>query len=747
MKKNRFLLLILAIVAFGPTAWAWSGNGTIDDPYLIADASDWNTLAANVNAGINYSGEYFKLMANISITTMVGDGGTNDRCFSGIFDGNGQTISLSQENATEQYIAPFRRISDATIKNLKVTGTVSSNNRFGGGIVAYAKGTSYVIDCMNSTSITCVNKSGASNGGIVGMVGASGKLTISGCVFNGVMSGTTSTDWCGILGLCNNNCTANINNCLFAPASAEVDGYTLYRNNNASTSHTNIDNCYYTKSMTHNQGKLARTITGSNAVSLAFAGNPSSNTTMGVIGYGTGIKYNNVLYAGSGDNVSLNITAPEGYAINTVSYTYEGGSETTINPVDGVYSFTMPDANVTINATLWNVYTKDITAYTSGENDGWYLIASPIGTVNPENVDNMISESDFDLYRFNQAVDLEWENWKDDEHSNYHFNLEPGRGYLYANSEDVTLTFIGTPYSDNGEVSLTYSEDNPDENLRGWNLVGNPFGVTAYIDRESFYVMNDGGSEIIAAERSYVEPMEGIFVHTDEDGVTMTFSAEEPSKGQIQKPEPEQIVLNLSRPLTLRQGSGIAVIDRAIVRMGEGQTLPKFQIRENSTKIYIPQDGKEYAIAISDMQGEMPVNFKANQSGSYTLMVSPENMEMNYLHLIDNLTGADVDLLTTSSYTFLAKTTDYESRFKLVFVANENNNENGNETFAFFSNGNWIIVNEGEATLQVVDAQGHILSSETFSDRYEKKLDVVPGVYMLRLIQGNDTKVQKMVIK
>ena len=740
MKKNRFLLLILAIVAFGPTAWAWSGNGTIDDPYLIADASDWNTLATNVNAGINYSGEYFKLMANISITTMVGDGGTNDRCFSGIFDGNGQTISLSQENATEQYIAPFRRISDATIKNLKVTGTVSSNNRFVGGIVAYAKGTSYVIDCMNSTSITCINKSGASNGGIVGMVGASGKLTISGCVFNGVMSGTTSTDWCGILGLCNNNCTANINNCLFAPASAEVDGYTLYRNNNASTSHTNIDNCYYTKSMTHDQGKLARTITGSNAVSLAFAGNPSSNTTLGVIGYGTGIKYNNVLYAGVGDNVSLNITAPEGYAINTVSYTYEGGSETTIDPIQSVYSFTMPDANVTINATLWNVYTKDITAYTSGENDGWYLIASPIGTVNPENVDNMISESDFDLYRFNQAVDLEWENWKDIEHNNHHFDLEPGRGYLYANSEDVTLTFTGTPYDGDGSVSLACTNDNPHENMRGWNLIGNPFGITAYIDRE-YYVMNTDGSDIIVSNRAdyYVEAMEGIFVQANEDGETLTFTTNAPGKGHIQKPEPKQVVLNLSRD----RGS---VIDRAIVRMGEGQTLPKFQIRENSTKLYIPQGTEEYAIAISDMQGEMPVNFKANQSGSYTLMVSPENMEMNYLHLIDNLTGADVDLLTTSSYTFLAKTTDYESRFKLVFVANENDNENGNETFAFFSNGNWIIVNEGDATLQVVDVLGHVFSSERFSGNYEKKLDVAPGVYMLRLINGDDVRTQKMVI-
>ena len=42
---------------------------------------------------------------------------------------------------------------------------------------------------------------------------------------------------------------------------------------------------------------------------------------------------------------------------------------------------------------------------------------------------------------------------------------------------------------------------------------------------------------------------------------------------------------------------------------------------------------------------------------------------------------------------------------------------------------------------------GHVLSTETFSGSYERKLNVAPGVYMVRLIQGNDVKVQKMVIR
>ena len=72
--------------------------------------------------------------------------------------------------------------------------------------------------------------------------------------------------------------------------------------------------------------------------------------------------------------------------------------------------------------------------------------------------------------------------------------------------------------------------------------------------------------------------------------------------------------------------------------------------------------------------GEMPLNFKTEENGTYTLSFNAEGVNFAYLHLIDNLTGEDVDLLAGAStgsatYTFEAKTTDSESRFKLVFTA------------------------------------------------------------------------------
>ena len=390
-------------------------------------------------------------------------------------------------------------------------------------------------------------------------------------------------------------------------------------------------------------------------------------------------------------------------------------------------------------------FTKDIAAY-SGDG-GYYLIASPTGEVNPENVTNMLSNS-YDLYRFNQSalandqgVTLEWENYKQ-EGENYHFNLEPGKGYLYANDHDVTLRFTGVAYSGEGKVTLTKT-DNVD--WSGWNLVGNPFAQTAYITKP-FYTMNGTGSEVVAGTGNSVEAMEGVFVIANQNGEEMTFSTTEPSM------QNQQLVINVTRSRGASTGSattstGSATIDRAIVRFGEENALPKFQLNPGHTKVYIPQEGKDYAIVRSATQGEMPLNFKAEKSGTYTLSFSNEEVTFSYLHLIDNMTGADVDLLQQSNYTFDARMSDYASRFRLVFAADGANEDVCEPNFAYYNGSNWTVNNLGKATLQVIDVMGRVLSTETINGNAEININQASGVYMLRLINGDSVKVQKVVVR
>ena len=370
-----------------------------------------------------------------------------------------------------------------------------------------------------------------------------------------------------------------------------------------------------------------------------------------------------------------------------------------------------------LNFVSANTYILPIEHYTA--EGGYHLISSPIGDVNPEDVTNMLSNT-YDLYRFNQSVAKEWENYKDTEYGHNHFGLEAGRGYLYANSNDVELVFTGNPYNGDGKVTLTKTAG---VTCEGWNLVGNPFTVDAYIDR-AFYTINEDGLDVMTSPLSgEIYKMEGVFVYANTDGEELTFSTEPLNKVC------RQLMVNLSGS---NRGNNI---DRAIVSFEGDNLLPKFQLFEGSTKLYIPQDGKDYAIVNAE-------NFKSAKNGNYTLSFNNENVTFSYLHLIDNLTGNDVDLLATPNYTFNAKTDDYASRFKLVFATGESTSDD----FAFISNGD-IIIN-GQGTLQVFDITGRMISSNRIDGVHSVSTNgMAAGVYMLNLINGNNAKTQKIVVK
>ena len=459
----------------------------------------------------------------------------------------------------------------------------------------------------------------------------------------------------------------------------------------------------------------------------AFCGDECRGDQVGTVPAPTefGQMLSMVVYGVNGDVINFYLYDIENQSIvgecsTTVTYVEQGNAGVVWDPL--ILNF------ITIES-----YNLDIVGY--GDGDGnYYLIASPIGEVSPEDVTFMVSNN-YDLYYFDQSEDLEWINYKPDEGStDPGFNLVPGKGYLYANSNDVTLSFIGQAYNGSGDVTL-YKDDNA--GFPGWNLVGNPFAQTAYITK-SFYTMNGEGTEIIAGEGNSVEAMEGIFVIAETDGETMTFSSTNPNQGK------GQIVLNVS------QDRGTA-IDRAIVRFGQADVLPKFMLNQNSTKMYISKDEGDFAVVRSNNNGRLPVCFQPEQDGIYTISVNTENLFVRYLHLIDRESGEDINLLQTPSYTFEAKATGKPNRFELVFrtglgLFKELFVKEGGDSFGFFSNGEWIINNEGDAILQVVDINGQIMSNEQISGCVSKHIEAAPGVYMLRLIKGNDVKVQKVVV-
>ena len=199
--------------------------------------------------------------------------------------------------------------------------------------------------------------------------------------------------------------------------------------------------------------------------------------------------------------------------------------------------------------------------------------------------------------------------------------------------------------------------------------------------------------------------------------------------------------------LTQNVSRGMKTCDNAIIVFGEGYNLGKFSFKEGGSRIYMPYEGQDCAAVFSTGLGEIPVNFKAEKNGTYTLNFNAVEVKFTYLHLIDNLTGADVDLLQQPEYTFDARTNDYASRFKVVFVSKGEDAAVDNETFAFNSNGNWIIANEGRATLQGIDINGRILSSEQINGCAETRINAAAGVYVIRLVNGENVRTQKVIVK
>ena len=248
--------------------------------------------------------------------------------------------------------------------------------------------------------------------------------------------------------------------------------------------------------------------------------------------------------------------------------------------------------------------------------------------------------------------------------------------------------------------------------------------------------MNSEGTAFESAQAGTpIASMEGVFVKATGSGQTAVFTT---------------TLQRSSAQMNIRLSYGQNYVDNAIIGFGEGSTLLKAMFNPNASKVYFAEDKGDYSIIRVGKSGEQALNFKASENGSYTLSFNLDEVELSYLHLIDNLTGADVDLLALRQaqrpveYTFDARTTDYACRFKLVFNANMTT---GADNFAFFNGSEWIVSNMGEATLQVVDMLGRILVNETINGNASIRISETPGVYVMRLVNGNEVRAQKIVVQ
>lgn len=340
------------------------------------------------------------------------------------------------------------------------------------------------------------------------------------------------------------------------------------------------------------------------------------------------------------------------------------------------------------------------------DKDGWRFIASPVLEAITPSTDNNLLNGTYDLYYYDEPT-YYWKNYR-----NESFNLVPGQGYLYAtNASNDTLQFAGTLTPSNAAVaSNTLSFE-----LNGFNLIGNPFACNANIDRDFYVIDNTTHKIVLAATGRTIAPCEGVLVKATANNQTATFSKAGAKKGDLDNELLDLVVTNDKTTL-----------DRIRVRSGKGPGMEKFSLDSpENTRLFLRQDGQDYAVAHIAGQPSMPVQFKASKDGSYTLSIENNLIDLDYLHLIDHLTGMDIDLLQNPSYSFEAHTDDYAARFQLMFSPKANDDVFGDS----FVDGKTV----------VIDMTGRVVATD-------RNTQLAPGVYIVRTVNGNETTSKKIII-
>lgn len=375
---------------------------------------------------------------------------------------------------------------------------------------------------------------------------------------------------------------------------------------------------------------------------------------------------------------------------------------------------------------------------------GWYSIASPVNNVAISSVTNLVDNADhslrYNLYRYYEPSSV-WQAYNTINHADF-TTLANGQGYLYRNN-GMELSFSGEVNHDNVSIALTNNATNNE--LKGFNLIGNPFGHNIYkgsgaaIDNnnlsEGFYYLTNNGAWQAGDGSKAITPQMGVLVQVtgEETEVTLTISD------------------NNSQPNTRYANDNLQFIvsnneyqDVAYAKFSKGYGLNKISHRNSEVPmLYIPQNGERYAIAMMSDNTEMfALNFKAATMGRYTLSYKAEG-EFSYLHVIDRLTGDDVDMLLEGEYSFTASPKDNESRFIVRLAYKPDYSNEGNEIFVY-QNGDEILVS-GEGELQVFDATGRLVRNMSINGA--KSLNIsTQGVYIFRLV-GNEVKTQKIVVR
>ncbi len=186
-----------------------SGSGTADDPYVIATEQQLVDFNMAINTDENFSDVYILLGADINLSNEWSlAGGNTPYPFSGVFDGQGHTISglrigSEESPASYKYAGLFPYLLGAIVKDVRFTDakiytSTNDDSRYYAGVLAAAteaEGTDGYIDSVyvSDAYVSVATNSGAAYA--AGLVGYDMDNVIANCKVEATVSASSKSAW------------------------------------------------------------------------------------------------------------------------------------------------------------------------------------------------------------------------------------------------------------------------------------------------------------------------------------------------------------------------------------------------------------------------------------------------------------------------------------------------------------------------------------------------------------------------
>ena len=532
-----------------------------------------------------------------------------------------------------------------------------------------------------------------------------------------------------------------------------------------------------------------------NTLPVSTSGNMSSATNWS---FGNAPVSEDFAVAGSlvvdQDAIGLsNVNVVAGGAISV-----DAGKKLTLSSAlvnNGVLTLKSDDINgtatVITNGAVSGTGTTNVEQYLSGDGRQWWYLASPVSAA---------SSSIFGSDKVGKHVEDYLNDGNTATNEPYYTSpfteaeiLTAGRGYVVKRAATTAATYNFTGGSLNtGDITLAPTRTGTTAGARGFNLVGNPY--PSYIDWDlvyanainmrnaiwfrtfsggnmAFHTYGDGDGVPADLATGKIAPMQAFWVKVDLDntGATLTFKNTHRKHFETGLSNPLKVKALDTRPhLRLVVSNGTATDETLIVgKSYASNELDSYDIEKmTNNNVAIPEIYSvvsNHDLVINSMnelsEGKfVPLGFRPGQTGNFTITATQlENIDTKVM-LLDKQAVKEQELTAESPYSFIvtdaAPTND---RFVISFVSRvptgvEINGKAGDLMVYSNINNRIQLIYRGELTertaVSVYNVAGQMLSTQKLVKATNELSGTFnPGVYMIRVNDGNQSITKKLIIR